>query len=270
MPELPEVEITRRSIEPRIAGRTITCVTVRDPRLRWPVPARLPRLLAGRTVQRVARRAKYLLLECDGGTLILHLGMSGSLRILERQQDPGRHDHLDIAFGSRLLRLRDPRRFGSVLWHTGGPAQHRLLRGLGVEPLEEAFCGDLVYRLTRGRQTAIKPFLMNQAIVVGVGNIYASESLFGARIDPRTRAGTLARTRCERLAAAVKGTLNRALAAGGSTLRDFAAADGRQGYFQLETFVYGRAGEPCRVCGGAVREIRQGQRSTCFCPGCQR
>lgn len=270
MPELPEVETTCRGIAPIIAGKTVTGVVVRDARLRWPVPKGLARLVKGKVVRGVRRRAKYLLLDFDQGTLIVHLGMSGSLRVLPHSLPPGPHDHVDLVFGDRLLRLRDPRRFGSVLWQKGSAERHPLLSRLGVEPLESTFCGDYLYRATRGRKVAVKQLLMNHTVVVGVGNIYASESLFRAGIHPLTQAARVSRARCEALARAVKETLAAALQAGGSTLRDFVGSDGASGYFQLQTFVYDRSGEPCRVCSRAIRLLRQGQRSTYFCPACQK
>jgi formamidopyrimidine-DNA glycosylase len=270
MPELPEVEITRRGIEPHVAGKTLTGLVVRERRLRWPVPAGLARRLTGRTVQRVRRRAKYLLLDFDVGSLIIHLGMSGSLRVLQRREPPGIHDHVDLLFGRTLLRLRDPRRFGSLLWQPGAAEQHRLLAQLGPEPLEQAFTGEYLYRATRGRRVAIKQLLINQAVVVGVGNIYASEALFRAGIDPLTPAGRLALARCTRLTQVLRETLEAALAAGGSTLRDFVNSDGKPGYFQHQRLVYDRAGEPCRACAQPIKAIRQGQRSTFYCPNCQK
>jgi formamidopyrimidine-DNA glycosylase len=270
MPELPEVETTRRGIAPAIAGATLTDVVVRDARLRWPVPRGLARRLSGKAVRGVRRRAKYLLIDFDEGSLIVHLGMSGSLRILDSRAIPGAHDHVDLVFGPKLLRLRDPRRFGAVLWQQGEASRHALLAHLGVEPLEDGFSGDYLYRATRGRKVAIKQLLMNHTVVVGVGNIYASESLFRAGIHPRTAAARLSRARCEALVAAVKETLDAALRAGGSTLRDFVGSDGASGYFQLQTFVYDRSGEPCRACARPIRSVRQGQRSTFFCPSCQK
>lgn len=270
MPELPEVEITRQGILARLAGRRARQVVVRQPRLRWPVPSNLARSLPGQTLASVERRAKYLLMRFDAGTLIVHLGMSGSLRVLEDAPPPGPHDHVDIIFDGATLRLRDPRRFGAVLWQAGAPEAHPLLRGLGVEPLSDRFDGDVLHRASRGRVVAIKQLIMNAAVVVGVGNIYASESLFRAGIHPRTRAGRLSRPRCDRLAQAIRATLSDALAAGGSTLRDFSGADGAPGYFQQRYFVYDRAGEPCRACGGPIRGVRMGQRSTFYCPVCQK
>jgi formamidopyrimidine-DNA glycosylase len=269
MPELPEVEITRRGIAPVLRRRTITAVTVREPRLRWRVPAGLAATLLGTRIRAVRRRAKYLLLDCGTGTLIVHLGMSGSLRVVRAGEPPGPYDHFDLGVGDLTLRLRDPRRFGAVLWHTGDPARHPLLAHLGVEPLSPAFTGRLLHAATRGRRVAIKQALMDHKVVVGVGNIYASESLFRARVHPRTAAGRLSAARCEQLTVAVRDTLQDALAAGGSSLRDFLHSDGSPGYFQQQHFVYDREGAPCRVCGTPVRRIVQGQRSTWYCPGCQ-
>jgi formamidopyrimidine-DNA glycosylase len=270
MPELPEVEITRRGIAPHIAGRTVTGVVIRHRGLRWPVPAQLARTITGARIRTVSRRAKYLLLDCGRGTLIIHLGMSGSLRVLRDVAPAGPHDHFDLCVGDITVRLRDPRRFGAVLWHRGDGLTHPLLAKLGVEPLSAAFTGEGLWRACRGRRIAIKQLLMNHAVVVGVGNIYASESLFRAGIDPRVQAGRVSRARCERLADAVKATLEDALAAGGSTLRNFAAADGRPGHFQNKYFVYDRGGQACRVCTAPVRQVTQGQRSTYFCLRCQK
>lgn len=269
MPELPEVEVTRRGIAPHLVGRQITSVAVREPRLRWPVPAAVRRL-AGRQVRAVDRRGKYLLLDCGDGHLILHLGMSGSLRLVDSGTPPGRHDHVDIALGGQLLRLRDPRRFGAVLWTTDPPEAHPLLRHLGVEPLSRDFDARRLHALCRGRRTAIKQLLMDGRLVVGVGNIYASESLFLAGISPRRRARTLSAARCALLAASVKRVLRAAIRAGGSTLRDFVGGDGASGYFQAQHRVYDREGEPCRRCGAPVRRLVQGQRATYYCARCQR
>ena len=270
MPELPEVEITRRGIEPFLAGRTITAVAVRRPRLRWPIPRNLAAILTGERIRAVRRRAKYLLLDCDKGTLILHLGMSGSLRLVRPAEPPGPYDHFDLAVGEVSVRLRDPRRFGAVLWHRGNPAAHPLLAALGVEPLSSEFTGRVLHAATRARRAAIKQVLMDHRLVVGVGNIYANESLFRAAIRPQTPARRLSLAGYERLAAAVRATLEDALAAGGSTLRDFVQSDGSPGYFQQQYFVYDRAGAPCRRCATPVRRIVQGQRSTFYCPHCQR
>ncbi|MCZ7566778.1 MAG: bifunctional DNA-formamidopyrimidine glycosylase/DNA-(apurinic or apyrimidinic site) lyase [Burkholderiales bacterium] len=270
MPELPEVEITRRGIAPHLAGSILAGVAVRNRGLRWPVPHGLARVLVGERVRGVARRGKYLVIQCERGALIVHLGMSGSLRVLPADAPPGPHDHFDLRFNGKVLRLRDPRRFGAVLWWRGAPEAHPLLARLGVEPLSAAFDGDALYRAARGRRTAIKHLLMDARVIAGIGNIYAAESLYRAGIHPATPAGRLSRARCARLAAAVRETLLDAIAAGGSTLRDFVHADGAAGRFQVCYFVYDRAGAPCRACGRPVRRIVQGQRSTYFCPHCQR
>ena len=269
MPELPEVEVTRRGIAPHLVGRKIAGVTVRDSRLRWPIPDAVHSLV-GRIVRQVTRRGKYLLLDCGDGHLILHLGMSGSLRLLAAGTPPGKHDHFDLAVGRQLLRLRDPRRFGAVLWTTQAPEEHPLIHHLGIEPLSRAFNDRRLHALTRGHRTAIKQFLMDGHRIVGVGNIYASESLFLAAINPRTRAGRLSALRSARLARAIKSTLRTAIRAGGSSLRDFVGSDGAQGYFQRRAWVYDREGKQCRRCGSRIRRIVQGQRATYYCPGCQR
>ncbi|MBM3345532.1 MAG: bifunctional DNA-formamidopyrimidine glycosylase/DNA-(apurinic or apyrimidinic site) lyase [Betaproteobacteria bacterium] len=270
MPELPEVEITRRGIAPAITGRRATGVIVRNPSLRWPVPKRLAALVTGNTVQEVKRRGKYLLLQMAGGWLILHLGMSGSLRIVQAAEPAGVHDHVDLQFGRQSIRLRDPRRFGAVLWHAGSDVQtHPLLVHLGVEPLGVGFSGSVLHAAAQGRRTPVKVLLMDHRVVVGVGNIYANESLFRAGIRPGTRAGRVSLARYDRLAAEVRTTLLEALHSGGSSLRDFVHSDGSSGYFQQQYFVYGREGEPCRVCKRPVRLARMGQRSTFYCPHCQ-
>ncbi len=269
MPELPEVEVTRRGLARALTGRLVSGVVVREPRLRWRIGDEV-RAIPGRTLLAVRRRAKYLLLDCGDGQLIVHLGMSGSLRVLPAGSEPGKHDHVDVEFGDRLLRLRDPRRFGAVLWSAANGAPHPLLAQLGVEPLSRAFDGRRLYALTRGHRAPIKTFLMDSRRVVGVGNIYASESLHRARIDPRTPARRLTPERCARLARAIKTTLRAAIRAGGSSLRDFVGSDGVYGCFQQRTRVYDRQGRPCGRCGGAVRRIVLGQRSTFYCPGCQR
>lgn len=270
MPELPEVEITRRGIEPLVTGETITGVVVRHPRLRWPIPRNLGAKLTGERVRSIKRRAKYLLLDCGKGTLILHLGMSGSLRVVHAADPAGPYDHFDLGVGEISVRLRDPRRFGAVLWHRGDPATHPLLAQLGVEPLSDEFGGPLLYAATRGRRAAIKQVLMDHRLVVGVGNIYANESLFRAAIRPRTPAHRLSLARCEQLARAIRATLRDALAAGGSTLRDFVGSDGSPGHFQQQYFVYDRGNAPCRTCGTPIRRLVQGQRSSFYCPQCQR
>lgn len=269
MPELPEVEVTRRGIAPFVEGACVDEVIVRHHGLRWPVPRDLPKTLRGRQIHAVSRRAKYLLFDCGAGTLIIHLGMSGSLRVVAPAEPPGAYDHVDIGLGKHALRLRDPRRFGAVLWHGGPIAMHPLIAHLGIEPLGDAFDGNYLFAQTRGRTVAIKTLLMNHAIVVGVGNIYASESLFRAGIRPSLRASRINRARSDALVAAIKQTLQEAIEAGGSSLRDFVASDGSRGYFQVRHLVYDRGGEPCRVCGTPIRRIVQGQRSTFYCTHCQ-
>ena len=269
MPELPEVEVTRRGLEHQLVGRKIGPVAVREPRLRWRVPA-MVRRLSGREVRAVKRRGKYLLLDCGDGHLIVHLGMSGSLRLVAPGTAPGKHDHVDVTIGERLLRLRDPRRFGALLWTEGPLDAHPLLRHLGIEPLSRALDARSLHALTRSSRVHIKPFLMDGRRVVGVGNIYASESLFLAGIDPRTPARRISLDGCRKLVPAIKATLRAAIRAGGSTLRDFVGSDGAEGCFQLRAWVYDREGKPCRRCGTKIRRLVQGQRATYFCPACQR
>jgi formamidopyrimidine-DNA glycosylase len=269
MPELPEVEVTRRGIAPHLTGRVISGVAVREPRLRWRVNA-TGRVLKGLVVRGVARRGKYLLIDCGAGHLIVHLGMSGSLRILPRATPPGKHDHFDLELGDILLRLRDPRRFGAVLWSTGSIEGHRLIAGLGLEPLDGSFDGARLHQLTRASSVAMKPLLMDAKRIVGVGNIYANESLFRAGIHPRLRAHRLSLERCVRLAGEIKATLRAAIRAGGSSLRDYSGAGGELGCFQMRYSVYDREGAKCPRCGTPIRRIVQGQRSTFFCPACQR
>ncbi|WP_292937658.1 bifunctional DNA-formamidopyrimidine glycosylase/DNA-(apurinic or apyrimidinic site) lyase [Noviherbaspirillum sp.] len=273
MPELPEVEVTRRGVAPHLEGRVVSAVTLRHEGLRWPFPADLDRHICGRRIRITRRRGKYLLIEFDHGTLIVHLGMSGHLRVLPKDTPPQKHDHFDMEVDGQVLRMTDPRRFGAVLWHgreDGAIDEHLLLRGLGVEPLEEAFSAQLLYRQTRKRSAAIKQVLLAGDIVVGVGNIYASESLFKAGINPKTAASRIGLARYEKLVAAIRETLAAAIAQGGSTLRDFMAVNGQPGYFQQSYFVYDRADQPCRVCGNPVRQLKQGQRSTFYCPNCQK
>ncbi len=270
MPELPEVETTRSGIRPHVVDRVVTDLTVRNARLRHPVPDDLGGRLVGRRVLDVRRRGKYLLLDVDAGSLIIHLGMSGSLRVVDAHAPPGLHDHVDVVFGAQALRLRDPRRFGLVLWQAGDGLAHPLLARLGPEPLAEGFDGAALQRALQGTGVAVKQALMDAHRVVGVGNIYASESLFRARIHPLTPAGTLGPRRCARLAESLRETLRAAIVAGGSTLRDFVGSDGRPGYFQQQYFVYGRGGEPCRLCGTPIESARVGQRATYWCPRCQR
>ena len=277
MPELPEVEVIRRGIASHVEGRRIAGVTIRNPNLRWPVPLDLGQTLFGLEIERVTRRGKYLLFDFGEGTLILHLGMSGSLRLLpasstaSAKESPQKHDHVDLIFeNGTTLRLRDPRRFGAMLWATADVMHHELLAQLGPEPLTEAFSGKLLYEKTRGRHASIKEVLMNSRVVVGVGNIYANEALFRAGTKPTTPAGRLGISRCKKLAQAIKETLGLAIEAGGSSLRDFVDSAGNPGYFQQQYWVYGRTGQPCRKCGTNIVQIRQGQRSSFYCPRCQR
>ena len=326
MPELPEVEITRRGLATHLTGLTVADVVIRNSQLRWPIPKHLPRLLRGKTILSLKRRAKYLLVEFDHGTLILHLGMSGSLRILPANTPPEKHDHFDLILSNgTLLRLRDPRRFGAVLWHSGDVHTHPLLASLGPEPLGDDFDSDFqsaphqflppcrgkgrmgveqrgsqastptltlplplqgggnisanrligfnaryLYQATRGRSISIKQCIMNNRIVVGVGNIYANEALFRAGIRPQLAAGKLSLPRCAKLVEEIRATLTEAIQLGGSTLRDFVDTSGQPGYFQQHYWAYGRGGEPCRRCGSLIKKIRQGQRSSFYCAACQK
>jgi formamidopyrimidine-DNA glycosylase len=270
LPELPEVESTRRGIEREAAGRRIRALQVHDYRLRWPVDRQMPALVAGQRIVAVERRAKYLLLRLERGTLILHLGMSGSLRVVPADTARIKHDQFDLLLDSGLsIRFNDPRRFGSLHYTAEDPAQHKLLRSLAPEPLEIAFDADYLHRVTRARRAAIKQVLMNGRLVTGVGNIYASEALFRARISPRRGARRLSRADCVRLVRSVRATLNAAIRAGGTTLRDYVGTDGNPGYFRQRLYAYERAGRACRVCGTHIRRITQGQRSTYYCPSCQ-
>ncbi|MCS3903287.1 formamidopyrimidine-DNA glycosylase [Methylohalomonas lacus] len=270
MPELPEVETTRVGIAPHVSGRTISKVVVRNASLRWPVPSNLVRTLRRQTVQSLERRAKYLLFRLDRGHLMLHLGMSGSLRINPIDIEVGPYDHFELQFADgQCLRLRDPRRFGSVHYVTGDVSQHPLLASLGPEPLDEHFSGDYLYQRSRKRRQSVKTFIMDSRTVVGVGNIYASESLYEAGILPGRQAGRVSRARYDQLAGAIKSVLQRAIAKGGTTLRDFISFAGQPGYFRHDLQVYDRAGEPCRGCGQPVRNKRLGQRSTFYCSRCQ-
>ncbi|TFH88329.1 bifunctional DNA-formamidopyrimidine glycosylase/DNA-(apurinic or apyrimidinic site) lyase [Billgrantia azerbaijanica] len=273
MPELPEVETTRRGIAPHVEGREIVEVIVREPRLRVPVPGDLVDRLVGARLGPLARRAKYLLFPIAGATpasLLWHLGMSGSLRIARLGELPKKHDHLDLVLDDgAILRYHDPRRFGFVDWLAGDVELDPRLARLGPEPLSEAFHGERLHRLSRGRRLAVKPFLMDSGVVVGVGNIYAAEALFLAGIDPRRAAGRIGRERYARLAAAVQEVLAAAIAQGGTTLRDFVGGTGEPGYFRQRLNVYGRDGAPCRRCGGELRRVTLGQRSSVFCPRCQ-
>lgn len=279
MPELPEVETTRRALLEGCEGRVIDRVVVRERRLRWPVPADFETHLTGARIDTLGRRAKYLLMGLDGGGaarsghVILHLGMSGSLRLLPADTAPQRHDHLDLLLDSgRLIRLRDPRRFGSVHWWGEPPETHPLLRHLGPEPLDldADELGEHLHRAARSRRSSVKTLIMDGRIVVGVGNIYASEALFLAGLRPGRAAGSISRPGCVRLAGAIRQVMQEALAAGGTTLRDYVRGDGQPGYFAQQLRVYGRTDAPCRVCGGAIRQRRLGQRSSFYCSGCQR
>ena len=276
LPELPEVEITRRGLASHLVGQPIADVVIRNAKLRWPVPKNLPKLLRGQTIVSLSRRAKYLLMDCGSGTLILHLGMSGSLRILPAGTPPEKHDHFDLVLGNgTLMRLRDPRRFGAVLWHRGDVHTHSLLTALGPEPLPDKsgechFDARYLHQATRGRSIAIKQCLMDSRIVVGVGNIYANEALFRAGIKPQLAAGKLSLPRCARLVAEIRATLTEAIKLGGSSLRDFVDTSGQPGYFQQHYWVYGRGGEPCRKCGAPIKQIKQGQRSSFYCGSCQK
>ena len=271
MPELPEVEITRRGLAAHLTGLSVTDAIIRHAQLRWPIPQSLPKLLRGKTIRALKRRGKYLLVGFDHGTLILHLGMSGSLRILPAHTPPEKHDHFDMLLDNgTLLRLRDPRRFGAVLWHQGEVSAHPLLAVLGPEPLEDSFDARYLYQITRGRNVSIKQCIMNNRIVVGVGNIYANEALFRSGIKPQLAAGKLSLPRCAKLVEEIRATLAEAIRLGGSTLRDFVNTSGQPGYFQQHYWVYGRGGEPCRKCGAPIKQIRQGQRSSFYCGSCQK
>jgi formamidopyrimidine-DNA glycosylase len=271
MPELPEVETTRRGIEPWLVGRRIERLVVREWRLRWRVPRTLPARVAGAAIRSVGRRATNLLVATDAGTLLWHLGMAGSLRILDADSPPLAHDHVDLVLDSgRCLRFNDPRRFGCLLHVAGDPASHRLLARLAPEPLSDAFRAEGLWRKARGRRASIKSLLMDSRVVVGVGNIYASEALFRAGIRPGLAAGRVSRARMEALVAAIREVLGEAITVGGTTLRDYVNPQGMPGYFAQRLFVYERAGKPCRRCGTAIRQFTQGQRSTYWCPRCQR
>jgi formamidopyrimidine-DNA glycosylase len=269
MPELPEVETSRRGIEPHIVDTVVTRVIIRNRHLRWPISRSVDRNFNGQTIASVTRRAKYLLINTSAGTAILHLGMSGSVFIIDSGTPAGVHDHVDIDFNSgKSLRFRDPRRFGSLHW-SKNPLEHKLLKSLGPEPLDAVFDGNYLWSASRGRRVSIKQFIMNAQVVVGVGNIYASEALYLAGINPRRAAGRVAKERYEVLVMAIKNVLANAIKAGGTTLRDFYGGDGEAGYFQQQLQAYGREGEPCRRCDSPITAIVQGQRSTYYCKQCQ-
>lgn len=270
MPELPEVETTRQGIAPHCEGQTITKVLIRNGKLRWPVPDDLPARLQGQIIRSVHRRAKYLFLNTDAGTVIVHLGMSGSLRVITDNSPVMTHDHVEITLGSgRVLRFNDPRRFGCWLW-TNDSANHPLIRDLGPEPLSDQFSGNVLYQQSRGRQTPVKSFIMDNHVVVGVGNIYANEALFKAGIHPKRKAGRISLDRYHRLAETIRETLSAAILMGGTTLRDFVNSDGKPGYFAQSLLVYGHGGDPCPDCTTTLKEIRMNNRSTVYCPRCQR
>ena len=265
MPELPEVETTRRGLLPHVQHHEIIDIVIRNPRLRWPIADNLTALASGQVISGLDRRGKYLLMHLDHGAIIIHLGMSGSLRILDSSTPAGIHDHVDIVLDhQQSVRLRDPRRFGAVLWAAHEVLQHPLLADLGIEPLSDDFDGDCLYQLSRRRSIAIKSFLMDSHHIVGIGNIYANEALFHAGIHPSLAAGKLNRPRCASLAQAIRETLNKAIIAGGSSLRDFVGSDGTPGYFQQQYFVYGRTDQPCHRCSHPVRQLRQSQRATFY------
>lgn len=270
MPELPEVETTRRGIEPLLLNHTLSGAIVRQSRLRWPVPRGLSKKIAGQTIHAVTRRGKYLLLKLDQGSIMLHLGMSGSLRITANDTPPEKHDHIDLQLDSgQCLRLRDPRRFGSLHWLTGDPLQHKLIKKLGPEPLTDDFDTEHLFQRSRKRKLAIKLFIMDSKIVAGVGNIYASEALFRAGIRPSRAAGRVTRVEYERLVTAIKDVLKAAIRAGGTTLQDFTNSEGKPGYFKQELHVYGRADEACHSCGTPIKHRVMGQRASYYCPACQ-
>ncbi|CAN5723585.1 MAG: bifunctional DNA-formamidopyrimidine glycosylase/DNA-(apurinic or apyrimidinic site) lyase [Luteimonas sp.] len=275
MPELPEVETTRLGLAPHLEGRRVRAVTLRRPDLRWPIPPEVSDLLPGQRIEAVRRRAKYLLLDTAAGSALLHMGMSGSLRVLPATTPVGAHDHVDVALAARagepkrVLRFNDPRRFGCLLWQPLG-TMHPLLRGLGPEPLSDAFDGDYLYHLSRGRRAPVKAFLMDQRVVVGVGNIYVAEALFAAGVSPLRAAGRVSRERYAALADEVRRILQHAIARGGTTLRDFLAPDGAPGYFEQELSAYGRGGQPCPRCGRALKQAWLAQRATVWCGHCQR
>lgn len=270
MPELPEVETTLRGISPHIENQVVCHVIIRQPKLRWPIPAELPQLLEQQTLKSLSRRAKYLLLHFDTGTLLIHLGMSGSLRVVSTGTPPAKHDHFDIEFNhQKSIRLTDPRRFGAVLWLGTEPYQHALLSKLGLEPLSDQLTGTYLYEKSRYKKVSIKQFLMNQNIVTGIGNIYCTEVLYYAGISPVRAAGNISLKRYNTLVTHIKKTLSLAIKQGGTTLRDFVGSDGKPGYFKQELSVYGRSGQPCKHCKYPLTEIKQAQRTTVYCTRCQ-
>lgn len=274
MPELPEVETTRRGISPYSEKQQIEKIVIRQRQLRWAVPAGLEKRCRGKTIQTIKRRAKYLLLELENGNIIIHLGMSGSLRIIDsknsKQEPPGKHDHVDFLLANgKTLRFNDPRKFGCVLWQEKDESLS-LLENMGPEPLTEAFNAEYLFKKSRKKTVAVKQFIMNNTVVVGVGNIYANESLFRAGVRPQKPAGKVTRKQYQQLVDEIKQVLSAAIEQGGTTLRDFVGGDGKPGYFQQTLLVYGRGGEDCKRCGSSLKEIRQGQRASTYCPNCQK
>ena len=269
MPELPEVETTRRGITPYVKKQQVQNVVIRQASLRWPVPLNLKQKLKDQTIKDIQRRAKYLLFVTQAGHLIIHLGMSGSLRMVKSKAIPNKHDHIDIVFNKKTLRFHDPRRFGAVLWTSKDPLQHKLLKNLGPEPLSEEFTGAHLYQHAQGKKINVKPFIMNAHIVVGVGNIYASESLFLSGIHPQRSAGRISLARYEILAENIKQVLTHAIELGGTTLRDFVREDGKPGYFANKLNVYKQTGMPCPVCKKPIKVRTISQRSSFFCVQCQ-
>jgi formamidopyrimidine-DNA glycosylase len=271
MPELPEVETTYRGIAPHITGLKVNTVIIRQAKLRWPIPGSLKKDLSGQIIERVSRRGKYLFLHSAVGSVIIHLGMSGSLRIVQATDEVEKHDHVDIVFNKKcILRLRDPRRFGAMLWTRRDPLLHKLIRTLGPEPLSEDFSSELLFQRSRKRQLAIKAFIMDSKTVVGVGNIYASEALFRAGIRPGKSAGRVSQAAYQRLFIAIKAVLSEAIEQGGTTLKDFSNSEGKPGYFQQKLHVYGRQGQACHTCGNSIKRIIQNQRASYYCSQCQR
>ncbi len=270
MPELPEVETTLRGISPHIVKQTVKQVIIRRPNLRWPIPTELPNLITAQRLLNITRRGKYLLFEFANGHAMIHLGMSGNLRIVDASSSANSHDHFDWVFGKLALRYHDPRRFGCLLWIEGNPEEHSLLNKLGPEPLTDTFTAEYLFERSRKRSQAVKQFIMDSHIVVGVGNIYANESLFMSRIKPIRKAGTLTRKNCEDLVSDIKLILQRSIDQGGTTLRDFVGGDGKPGYFKQQLLAYGRGGEACTNCDKALKEVRMGDRTTVYCVNCQK
>jgi len=271
MPELPEVETTRRGITPHCLNQSVAKIVIRQPKLRWPIPQRIKKILLGESLNKIERRGKYILLSFNCGTVLIHLGMSGSLRILPAEVPPAKHDHFDMLFNNGLcLRFHDPRRFGSILFTKDDPASHKLLSSLGPEPLSSDFTAEYLFEKSRNKTVNIKQLIMNSKIVVGVGNIYASEALFLAGIHPQRIAGKISKQRYQRLSETIKSVLTEAIAQGGTTLRDFTSSDGKPGYFSQKLNVYGRAGQSCPQCGSAIKNSVIAQRASFYCGKCQR